>query len=35
VRGDLVDSGRIAGLDVLAGSGPLTVSVVLAPVADD
>jgi valyl-tRNA synthetase len=35
VRGDLVDSGRIAGLDVLGGSGPLTVSVVLAPVQED
>ena len=34
VRGDLVDSGRIATLDVLPGSGPLTVTVVLAPVAE-
>jgi valyl-tRNA synthetase len=31
VRGDLIDSGRIATLDVLPGSGPLTVNVVLAP----
>ena len=31
VRSDLVDSGRIAELTVLAGSGPLTVQVVLAP----
>jgi valyl-tRNA synthetase len=35
VRGDLVDSGRIATLDVLPGSGPLTVNVVLAPAAED
>src|SRR3954469_4336169 len=34
VRGDLVDSGRIATLDVLPGSGPLTVQVVLAPVLE-
>jgi valyl-tRNA synthetase len=34
VRSDLVDSGRIAELSVLAGSGPLTVQVVLAPVED-
>jgi valyl-tRNA synthetase len=32
VRSDLVDSGRIAELSVLAGTGPLTVQVVLAPV---
>jgi valyl-tRNA synthetase len=35
VRGDLIDSGRIASLDVLAGSGPLTVDVVLAPTAEE
>ena len=35
VRGDLIDSGRIATLDVLPGSGPLTVQVVLAPVPED
>jgi valyl-tRNA synthetase len=34
VRGDLVDSGRIATLDVVAGSGPLMVQVVLAPVEE-
>jgi valyl-tRNA synthetase len=32
-RTDLVDAGRIATLSVVAGSGPLTVQVVLAPVA--
>jgi valyl-tRNA synthetase len=30
-RADLVDAGRIATLDVLGGSGPLSVQVVLAP----
>jgi valyl-tRNA synthetase len=30
-RTDLVDAGRIATLSVLAGEGPLTVQVVLAP----
>jgi valyl-tRNA synthetase len=34
VRSDLVDSGRIAELSVLGGTGPLTVQVVLAPVED-
>ena len=34
VRSDLIDSGRIATLSVLAGDGPLTVHVVLAPVAE-
>ena len=34
VRSDLVDSGRIAELGVVAGDGPLTVDVVLAPVAE-
>ena len=34
VRDDLIDSGRIASLDVLPGSGPLTVNVVLTPVAE-
>jgi valyl-tRNA synthetase len=34
VRSDLTDSGRIATLSVVAGTGPLTVDVVLAPVAD-
>jgi valyl-tRNA synthetase len=33
-RGDLVDAGRIATLSVLAGEGPMTVQVVLAPVAE-
>jgi valyl-tRNA synthetase len=33
-RGDLVDAGRIAQLDVIAGTGELTVAVVLAPVDD-
>ncbi|SNR52745.1 valine--tRNA ligase [Blastococcus mobilis] len=33
-RSDLVDAGRIATLSVVAGTGPLTVDVVLAPVAD-
>src|SRR5687768_3191917 len=32
-RADLIDAGRIATLSVVAGSGPLTVQVVLAPVA--
>jgi valyl-tRNA synthetase len=30
-RADLVDAGRIASLSIVAGSGPLTVQVVLAP----
>ncbi|UOY03338.1 valine--tRNA ligase [Blastococcus sp. PRF04-17] len=34
IRPDLVDAGRIASLEVLAGSGPLSVAVVLAPVAE-
>ena len=34
VRSDLVDSGRIATLSVVAGEGPLVVNVVLAPVAE-
>jgi valyl-tRNA synthetase len=34
VRSDLTDSGRIAELSVLDGTGPLTVQVVLAPVAE-
>src|SRR4051794_11065907 len=33
-RADLVDAGRIAQLDVLAGTGELTVAVVLAPTED-
>ncbi|SFE36077.1 valine--tRNA ligase [Blastococcus tunisiensis] len=33
-RSDLTDAGRIADLSVLAGEGPLTVQVVLAPVPD-
>jgi valyl-tRNA synthetase len=33
-RADLVDAGRIARLDVLAGTGELTVAVVLAPTED-
>jgi valyl-tRNA synthetase len=33
-RADLVDAGRIAELNVLAGAGPLTVQVVLAPVPE-
>ncbi|HEX2551882.1 MAG TPA: class I tRNA ligase family protein, partial [Nocardioidaceae bacterium] len=33
-RTDLVDAGRIAQLDVLAGTGELTVAVVLAPTDD-
>jgi valyl-tRNA synthetase len=33
-RTDLVDAGRIAQLDVLAGTGELTVAVVLAPTED-
>jgi valyl-tRNA synthetase len=33
-RADLVDAGRIAELSVLAGSPPLSVAVVLAPVAE-
>ena len=33
-RSDLVDSGRIATLSVVAGEGPLVVNVVLAPVAE-
>jgi valyl-tRNA synthetase len=33
-RSDLVDAGRIATLSVVAGSGPLTVNVVLAPVPE-
>jgi len=34
IRADLVDAGRIASLEVLAGTGPLSVAVVLAPVGD-
>jgi valyl-tRNA synthetase len=34
IRADLIDAGRIATLDVLPGTGPLSVAVVLAPVAD-
>jgi valyl-tRNA synthetase len=34
IRPDLVDAGRIATLEVLAGTGPLSVAVVLAPVAE-
>ncbi|TFV91290.1 valine--tRNA ligase [Blastococcus sp. CT_GayMR16] len=34
VRSDLIDSGRIATLSVVAGDGPLVVNVVLAPLAD-
>jgi valyl-tRNA synthetase len=34
-RGDLTDAGRIAALSVVAGSGPLTVEVVLAEVAPE
>ncbi|SFP74803.1 valyl-tRNA synthetase [Geodermatophilus dictyosporus] len=33
-RGDLTDAGRIAALTVVAGEGPLSVDVVLAPPAD-
>jgi valyl-tRNA synthetase len=33
-RSDLIDAGRLATLSVVAGSGPLTVDVVLAPVPD-
>jgi valyl-tRNA synthetase len=33
-RSDLTDAGRIAELSVLAGEGPLTVQVVLAPVPE-
>jgi valyl-tRNA synthetase len=33
-RADLIDAGRIARLDVVAGTGELTVAVILAPVAD-
>ncbi|HEV7210258.1 MAG TPA: valine--tRNA ligase [Blastococcus sp.] len=33
-RTDLVDAGRIAALTVVPGEGPLTVAVVLAPVAE-
>jgi valyl-tRNA synthetase len=33
-RSDLVDAGRIAELSVVAGEGPLTVAVVLAPPAE-
>ena len=33
-RADLVDAGRIATLSVVAGAGPLTVDVVLAPVPE-
>jgi len=33
-RADLVDAGRIAALTVVPGEGPLTVAVVLAPVAE-
>jgi valyl-tRNA synthetase len=34
-RADLVDAGRIASLTVVAGEGPLSVDVVLAPPAGD
>jgi valyl-tRNA synthetase len=33
-RSDLIDAGRIATLSVIAGDGPLTVAVVLAPVPE-
>jgi valyl-tRNA synthetase len=33
-RGDLADAGRIAELSVIAGDGPITVAVVLAPASD-
>jgi valyl-tRNA synthetase len=33
-RTDLVDAGRITTLSVLAGEGPMTVTVVLAPPAE-
>ncbi|MGR7026057.1 valine--tRNA ligase [Geodermatophilus sp. URMC 62] len=33
-RGDLTDAGRIASLEVVAGEGPLTVDVALAPPAE-
>ncbi|TFV79502.1 valine--tRNA ligase [Blastococcus sp. CT_GayMR19] len=33
-RSDLVDAGRIATLSIVAGTGPLTVDVVLAPLPD-
>jgi valyl-tRNA synthetase len=33
-RGDLVDAGRIASLSLVAGEGPLSVDVVLAPPAE-
>jgi valyl-tRNA synthetase len=33
-RADLVDAGRITTLNVVAGDGPLTVDVVLAPPAE-
>jgi valyl-tRNA synthetase len=32
IRGDLVDAGRIVSLSIVAGEGPLSVDVVLAPV---
>jgi valyl-tRNA synthetase len=34
IRSDLVDAGRIATLSVVAGDGPLSVDVVLAPVPE-
>ena len=34
IRGDLVDAGRIASLSIVAGEGPLSVDVVLAPVPE-
>jgi valyl-tRNA synthetase len=33
-RSDLTDAGRIATLSVLAGTGPMSVQVVLAPVPE-
>jgi valyl-tRNA synthetase len=33
-RADLVDAGRIAELSIVAGDGPLSVAVVLAPPAE-
>jgi valyl-tRNA synthetase len=34
-QGDLVDAGRIASLSIVAGEGPLSVAVVLAPPTED
>jgi valyl-tRNA synthetase len=34
IRSDLVDAGRIASLSIVAGEGPLSVDVVLAPVPE-